>query len=541
MEEHMQYDFLKKFPKRMKNVGLYGRLVLNTTSKTTWNQYQFYTDSEQLNIVFAVLLFIMEQSLKEEYCTIDEIGAYIDNINSTYFGKELSFDDCRKLGDFIVNTILSNDGKLMHFDGYDFESRAYHIVNISYVKNRVVYINGEVKRTSYSLTDDGYNLMLSTLEVENNLKLTIHEMIFQMHLEKQSYDKAVDDIKNIFLQMRIQLQKIREAMLRIRRNALEYSVTEYEEILNENLNTITDTKTKFENYREHVRKRVTELEHENINIRKLTEKDEENLVNLKVISRYLSQTIDEHQKILNTHFDLKDLYTKELEQLAKVASIKRFSIKTDFYDEVIKNPEVLEDFNYFLTPLFNREIEKIYHPLKACEFQRPLKYKAEEDSVDNIDFDEEAWEREQERRRQEKKKKYESSVSYIIEKIVSKGEVLLSEMKEEIGNNEVERLKLIPTIDVFKEVMVEMIKGQNLDICALKKERSTVITDSMEVFEPNIMILDLLEKYDPDGEISNLIVLKSTGEDVIFSEIECEDGTKKSIRCSDVRFVAVRR
>ena len=66
---------------------------------------------------------------------------------------------------------------------------------------------------------------------------------------------------------------------------------------------------------------------QNINIRKLTEKDEENLVNLKVISRYLSQTIDEHQKILNTHFDLKDLYTKELEQLAKVASIKRFSIK----------------------------------------------------------------------------------------------------------------------------------------------------------------------------------------------------------------------
>ena len=31
-----------------------------------------------------------------------------------------------------------------------------------------------------------------------------------MHLEKQSYDKAVDEIKNVFNLLRIQLQKIQE-------------------------------------------------------------------------------------------------------------------------------------------------------------------------------------------------------------------------------------------------------------------------------------------------------------------------------------------
>ena len=51
-------------------------------------------------------------------------------------------------------------------------------MNISYVANRVVYSEQDVKRTSYYLTDDGYNLLLSTLEIENNMKLTIHEMIF---------------------------------------------------------------------------------------------------------------------------------------------------------------------------------------------------------------------------------------------------------------------------------------------------------------------------------------------------------------------------
>ena len=75
-------------------------------------------------------------------------------------------------------------------------------------------------------------------------------MIFQMHLEKQSYDKAVDEIKNVFNLMRIQLQKIQEAMGKIRRNALNYSVKDYEEILLENLDTISDTKEKFQKYRD---------------------------------------------------------------------------------------------------------------------------------------------------------------------------------------------------------------------------------------------------------------------------------------------------
>ena len=48
--------------------------------------------------------------------------------------------------------------------------------------NRIIYVDSEVRRTSYYLTEDGYNLLLSTLEIENNMKITIHEMIFRMHL-----------------------------------------------------------------------------------------------------------------------------------------------------------------------------------------------------------------------------------------------------------------------------------------------------------------------------------------------------------------------
>ena len=77
-----------------------------------------------------------------------------------------------------------------------------------------------MRRTSYYLTEEGYNMVLSTMELENNLKLTVHEMLFKLHLEKADYGRAVNDIKNVFDQLRIQTQKIQEAMQRIRQNAL---------------------------------------------------------------------------------------------------------------------------------------------------------------------------------------------------------------------------------------------------------------------------------------------------------------------------------
>ena len=139
----------------MKNVGLYAVLIQNSIQKTTWKQYGFLKTDEQINVIFALLLYVMEQSLKEENCTMDDIGAYLDAVNSGYLKKNLSYEDCRQLADFVVNVILSNEGKPMYFDGYDFEQDAYHIMHISYVENRIVYVDQEIRRTSYYLTDDG--------------------------------------------------------------------------------------------------------------------------------------------------------------------------------------------------------------------------------------------------------------------------------------------------------------------------------------------------------------------------------------------------
>ena len=55
----MQYEFLKQFPKRMKHVGAYVILFANSSQKTIWKQYGFLKLDEQVNLIFAVMLYIM--------------------------------------------------------------------------------------------------------------------------------------------------------------------------------------------------------------------------------------------------------------------------------------------------------------------------------------------------------------------------------------------------------------------------------------------------------------------------------------------------
>ena len=533
----MQYEFLKHFPRRMKHVGAYALLFANSSQKTIWKQYGFQKLDEQVNVIFALLLYLMEQSLKEENCTIDDIGAYMDSLNMRYFGRNMSYEDCKNLGDFIINVVLSNEGKAMYFEGYDFEERAYRTMNISYVANRIVYVDAEVRRTSYYLTEDGYNLLLSTLEIENNMKITIHEMIFRMHLEKQSYDRAVDDIKNVFNLLRIQLQKIEEAMGRIRRNALSYSVADYESVLEANLDTISDTKQKFLGYRELVKARARELEEMNLNVRRLDEKEEEKLRNLGIIESYLNRTIDEHQKILSSHFDLKALYTRELEQLSQMSFIRRFSLRSDLYEKILEHPEGLERMEIFLRPLFGNEPDKIYNLKKSTELQRPLRKKGEDEAGAVMEFGDERWMEEEERRRRQKLAQYEDCVLFLLRRALETkaGEVSLEEIRRAMDGEEAGESfsALLPSVQIFKEVMVELLRGREIDIEVLREERRNFIGESSGGFQLNETLLNLIDAHGlPVRKVT--VYRIEDGKVISFENVPYEGGVGKNICCSNV-------
>ncbi len=530
----MHYDFLKQFEYRMRHVGRYARLIQGSDRKQIWKDLEFETLDEQLNVLFTVLLYIMEQSLKEETCTLDDIAAFLDSVNKDYLKRPMSYDDCRALSDYIVNNILSNDGRPMYFEAMNYSEGMPEKQHVSFIANRVDIKEDGVQRISYYVTDDGYNMLLSTLEIENNMKLTIYEMIFKLHLEKQSYDKAADAIKTVFNTIRIQVQRIEESMRRVRRNALDYSVEEYDALMHENLDTVHETRRKLSEYRENVRSREKELEKIDLSDRKLSDKEEENLRNLRVIEDYLKRSIDEHQKVLNLHFDLKSLYDKELELLTQMRFIRRFSLREELFEKLKKHPQGMEYLGDLYSPLFVDDPEKVFHPGKIMEAQRPMRRRSRDTDEEILEFGDESWVEEQLELKRKKLKLYEDSIRLIVKTAMQSpdGEISLSELKEYLSKHPRYRKICIPGVNIFKEIIVEMVRRGKMDIAVLRKEKEEHISDEPSDFQLGDVLLALSEEF------QRLAGFEAYGmeekEMVVFGDIEDEDGSRRSIRCSDV-------
>jgi len=274
-------------------------------------------------------------------------------------------------------------------------------------------------------------------------------------------------------------------------------------------------------------------------VKKLDQKGEEILNNLKIIEAYLTRTIEEHQKILNAHFDLKSLYTKELEQLSQMILIKRFNIRTDFYDRVMEDAGHLKELDCFFRPLFNRPPEKMYNLNKSFEIQRPVRRKEDAEADVVMEIDDDLWQEEQERLYQERMKKYNGCLKVILRYASGKGGISLSELKEAASE---ELDELIPTVEIFREVVVELLKSRTINLDELRKERSEYLAQTGLEFQINEAVLSLVEENEEFQDIHGLETTRiENGKAVIFENLESESGRVRRVKCSDILFLTVKK
>jgi hypothetical protein len=197
-------------------------------------------------------------------------------------------------------------------------------------------------------------------------------------------------------------------------------------------------------------------------------------------------------------------------------------------------PDLLGETDIFLRPLFRKEVGKIYSLNRSLELQRPLRRKQEEEGAEILDFDDALWQEEMEQKRREKLRRYEGSLSYLVDAALAGGEVSLWEIGRRVMENAEELYRLIPTVEIFKEIMVELIKNREIDIQALQKERSENIGVVVSDFQLSEMILKMAET-EAEKHIKQIEVRRiEDGKTVVFEHVRNEEGIEKSIRCSNV-------
>jgi len=145
------WEFLDGFEKRMQVVAAIDSIV--NRNNRNMEIERLFERAQLDNIIFSVLVFIMERTLSEdEECTIDSITAFLGSILPEY-DLNLPADSTRKLAEYIIKEILQNGG----------EARYYPVMKYGegLIPNRIRLIDDKLKDSergytvSYQLTNHG--------------------------------------------------------------------------------------------------------------------------------------------------------------------------------------------------------------------------------------------------------------------------------------------------------------------------------------------------------------------------------------------------
>ncbi|MDE6940505.1 MAG: hypothetical protein K2P40_06150, partial [Lachnospiraceae bacterium] len=97
----------------------------------------------------------------------------------------------------------------------------------------------------------------------------------------------------------------------------------------------------------------------------------------------------------------------------------------------------------------------------------------------------------------------------------------------------------IPSVDVFKEIMVELIRNREIVMDTLRREKSEFITEQANDFQLNDMLLGLTEKgaknFEQRKKIQKIRTERSEdGAVVTFEGVKDGLGAERTIRCTNV-------
>ena len=113
--------------------------------------------------------------------------------------------------------------------------------------------------------------------------------------------------------------------------------------------------------------------------------------------------------------------------------------------------------------------------------------------------------------------------------------ISLKDLKENMNEDYSE---LIPNVEIFKEIVIELLRNADIDIEELKKERSEHIVETSTLeFQLNESILDLIDINHNLENIKKISTYRIGDEEpVVFENVSSSTGKIKRIYCSNIYF-----
>lgn len=346
-------DILDGFHKRMEFVAIVSAIT-NRKNKSDKIENMF-SENAMENLILSVIIYIMETTMAgEEECTIENISIFMKEIVKFYTDEII---DSKELTRYIVKDILQNKGKKREYDVFDYSSREVVKMPIRLIKDK---LNSE-KEVVYELTKQGYNFLLRTKEVDDELGFKLEEMKLRLLISKKNYKKAIYTSRELIRRLKNKNIELRQFEDSLRSDINNISGQFYEDLVNNMYQLLEEEHEEMKQIELLIKESLDKIKAEERLTQALDEKTIQAKKEIIIIANNIDISLKMQMELLIQCKKAKKLYIETLKESIDYSIVKTYNFKEEIMDKFSKTTtdNILDIYVKLLRPLFMPRIEKI--------------------------------------------------------------------------------------------------------------------------------------------------------------------------------------
>ncbi len=314
-------ELLSGFEKRMKFIGI-ARYLLEFPAKNSIAQ--MIPDRDILsNVIVAVLVFIKERTLaSERSCTLEDIADFLEEL------APVLPEECRvdpgPLARYVVVDVLQKGGVLTSYRTLFPEKESVEPVPVRLI---------EEEKGSYHLTDDAFDFLFRSKEIESELDYSVTRFRLAEYMKRDNYAEALDQSRELVSRIRSMKVSMDDFMRRCRENIAKISVDQYETVISR-VRSLLDTEyEELRSIQDSARERAERLSQ----ARQSgvgTEEIRKHRRALSEIIRNVQLTIEEQRSLINRRMSLSDAYQSILSDSYAMTRYERLNFDRDILNRM---------------------------------------------------------------------------------------------------------------------------------------------------------------------------------------------------------------
>lgn len=318
-------EYLQGFQERMGFVAAVDSIIGRRNRSTEIEEW--FEEEEMDNLFFSLLVYIMEQTLNEnDQCTMENMAVFLEEI-LPYYGKEFSHAEIYRLTEYMVRDILQNKGEEKTYRVMDYDQGMKEI-RIRLIRDKIT----DGGRIVYQLTDQGYNLLFRTREVDKELDFRLEQLKLKELLKRRNYRHALRQSQELMNMLRQKEHELELFIDRIRQNIHTIDRGEHKKLLDETYHLLDEEYQGMLELKEQVERDEERIYQEQADHTMEDEAVAEALRSLAQIRQNLSTVTMQQRNLIGRRFEMNDIYEETIRDSFYTAMVRRY----DFQKEIME-------------------------------------------------------------------------------------------------------------------------------------------------------------------------------------------------------------